>query len=270
MDFEGTSAGVDVVKEALSAARVSWPTLQFVEHEFRAYLKQVGSDTVAIGANGIDLALACACARGDAVALSIFEGLYVRNIDLFVARLGLSPDQLEELRQLVRVRLFTGGTPRIAHFSGKGPLGAWLRVLCLRIAMDHLKVQPRDLRVDSKVLETLVAGSRPADDADLRRAWEPLLRQVTEETLAELPPREKTILRLHYLEGLNIEAIGTIYGVHRATVARWLLAIRARVLNKIRERLAIQMPATTSEFRGVFAALQSELHVSLSRVLAAR
>src|SRR5437667_270564 len=55
----------------------------------------------------------------------------------------------------------------------------------------------------------------------------------------QLAPRERALLRLHFVNGLNIEAIGTAYGVHRATVARWLVAIRRDLLDQTRELLTM-------------------------------
>jgi RNA polymerase sigma-70 factor (ECF subfamily) len=72
---------------------------------------------------------------------------------------------------------------------------------------------------------------------------------------------------MHYVDGLNIEAIGAVYHVHRATVARWLIAIRAEVLNGLRERFALAPKATSSDFRSYYSALRDELHLSISRVL---
>jgi RNA polymerase sigma-70 factor (ECF subfamily) len=259
----------NAVGRALALARASWPTVSAPEAVFTAYLEQIGALPEAVETYGADLALACACASGDEDALSIFERLHISLIPFHVTRLQLSAESIEELQQLIRVKLFTGSPPRILRYSGKGPLGAWLRILSIRLAIDELKAQPRESQLDAKTLESFVVGTTGAEDRAVKIIWQPRLREAIEASLAELPTREKTVLRLHYIEGLNIEAIGTMYQVHRATVARWLLAIRASVLDKIRERLSITLPSTTSEIRSGFAELESELHVSISRVLGA-
>ena len=41
--------------------------------------------------------------------------------------------------------------------------------------------------------------------------------QALESSIASLSERDRAILKFHFVEGMNIEALGTIYGVHRAT-----------------------------------------------------
>jgi RNA polymerase sigma-70 factor (ECF subfamily) len=252
---------------ALSQGRGRWDGLAVSEAAFHAFVARVGADDTALRGHGADLVLACACAANDAAGLARFERTFVPEIDFYVASLRLPPEVVDELKQLVRVKLFTGPAPRIWQYSGKGPLGAWVRIVALRLAMDELEARPREAATDPRAVDALVSPTSAADHAVLREAWEPRLRASIEEGLARLPGKEKTILRLHYVEGLNIDAIGAIYEVHRATVARWLLAIRATLLREIRENLSVELPGRTSELRTLFQSLQSEIGISISRVL---
>ncbi len=59
-----------------------------------------------------------------------------------------------------------------------------------------------------------------------------------EAALATLSSRERNVLRLHILDGLNIEQIGTLYKAHRATVARWIAASRKKIDEGTRRALA--------------------------------
>ncbi|WP_395812894.1 sigma factor-like helix-turn-helix DNA-binding protein [Archangium minus] len=67
---------------------------------------------------------------------------------------------------------------------------------------------------------------------------ETVLTQVLAEALAALPSRERTVLRLHLVEGLSLERIGTVYRTHKSTVSRWLARAREEVLAGTRSRLA--------------------------------
>jgi RNA polymerase sigma-70 factor, ECF subfamily len=257
----------DAIRNALIVARRQWPHLDVSEDAFAKHVANVGALADALESHGADLVLACACAAGDERALSLFDQVHVSCVPLHVTRFQLSAERLDELQQLVRVKLFTGPSPRIMRYSGKGPLGAWLRIVSIRLAMDELQVGPLDRGIDPGAIDSLLARAASAETQTARMVWQPPLQNAIEDSLAELPSKEKTVLRLHYVEGLNIDAIGTMYHVHRATVARWLLGIRARVLARVREKLAITLPSTTSEMRGAFADLEGNLHVSLSRVL---
>jgi RNA polymerase sigma-70 factor (ECF subfamily) len=75
---------------------------------------------------------------------------------------------------------------------------------------------------------------------------------------------------MHFVDGLNIDEIGCVYRVHRATVARRLVAIRRRVLDNLRTELSLTLPATTSEFRSVLALIRGDLDLSLRHLFASR
>src|SRR5262249_44742648 len=72
-----------------------------------------------------DLCLAFACSRGDRVALGTFEREQMREVAAYVGR-RRNPDLASEVQQLVRERVLTpsesGDPPRIASYTGRGPL----------------------------------------------------------------------------------------------------------------------------------------------------
>lgn len=63
--------------------------------------------------------------------------------------------------------------------------------------------------------------------------------------------------------------IGRIYHVHRATVARWLVAIRGRVFDDLRGRVALNWGTSTNDLRSLVRILRDEIHVSARRILTA-
>jgi RNA polymerase sigma-70 factor, ECF subfamily len=75
------------------------------------------------------------------------------------------------------------------------------------------------------------------------------------------------LLRYNVLEGLNIEEIGKIYGVHRATVARWITAARESILGRTRDELERRFGITAVEIDSIVRLVQSRLDVSMERVL---
>jgi RNA polymerase sigma-70 factor (ECF subfamily) len=102
----------------------------------------------------------------------------------------------------------------------------------------------------------------------LKKVYRERLMSGLEESLALLEARDRTLLRLHVVDNLGIDAIARIYRVHRATAARWLIAIRGRIFELLRERLAVRFDISTAELRSVVKLLRSEIHLSAQRVLA--
>jgi RNA polymerase sigma-70 factor (ECF subfamily) len=72
------------------------------------------------------------------------------------------------------------------------------------------------------------------------------------------------------MDDLNIEAIGRVFRVHRATVARWLVTIRTRLFEHVRQRMGIAPGQSSAELRSLFAMVRSDLRVSIERLLASR
>ena len=72
---------------------------------------------------------------------------------------------------------------------------------------------------------TPIADSAPEGKLD-RARWLSCLEHGLAHALERLSPRERNVLRMHYGHALSIDAIGRVYGVHRATVARWLSTAR--------------------------------------------
>jgi RNA polymerase sigma-70 factor (ECF subfamily) len=259
---------LEAARDALVRAAEEWGLVAAGASSFRKYLAKIDATSKAVEAHGPDLALAFMCSLGDQRALAVFEREHLSAIPDYVARLHLSEDLLQELLQILRVSLFTGPSPRIHRYSGKGPLGAWLRIVSLRCAFDELKRPLAEAALDSTLLD-LFASAHDVERDVSQAEWRARLHDAVEASLGALTAREKTILRLHYVEGLNVETIGTIYRVHRATVARWILGIRGDVMSALRRTFANKADARSSEIRGLFADLDRQLTFSISRVLRA-
>src|SRR6185312_1867471 len=87
--------------------------------------------------------------------------------------------------------------------------------------------------------------------------------RALQDAFGSLDERERNLLRLHFLDGLGIDGLAPVFGVHRATVARWLAAARERlqdtVLALLRERLAVG----ERELESLARLVRSDLEISL-------
>src|SRR5205085_8363572 len=116
-----------------------------------------------------------------------------------------------------------------------GALGPWLRAAAARTAIDLMRTR-RELPADPAALAD-VASFDPLL-AQLKLRYREEFRGAFREAAAGLVDREVTILRYKFVENLSIDEIGIIYGVHRATVARWIAAIREALFDGTRKQLA--------------------------------
>ncbi|MBI5481701.1 MAG: transcriptional regulator, partial [Deltaproteobacteria bacterium] len=118
--------------------------------------------------------------------------------------------------------------------------------------------------------DTAPALRSPAPDPEvdyLKTRYGEEFRAAFRATLGALSQDERNLLKLHYLDGLNIDEIGVAYRVHRATVARWLAQARERILGETRRRLAERLDAGSKDVDSVLALVRSQLDISIYNVL---
>ena len=253
---------------ALAAGRAAWPTVKLEERDLAAFLASGGIPEQAIRQHGADLCLAAACVARIPEALACFDARFLSRVDRYLGRMRLPPDFVDEIRQQLRIRMI-GPEARIGRYSGIAALDRWLRLACVRLALDAIDAEARRRQPDgaSELLERVATADNPELNAihsrhahvvqdELRRAFE------------RLSPRDKTLLRLHFVEGLNIESIGEIYRVHRASAARWIASIRSRLLEEVRQHVQLKIGSTPSEAASLVQHVHQKLALSVSRLLA--
>ncbi len=258
--------------EALAAAdragRTAWPGVTLSRERFTAHASALGARPEDLAAHGADLFLAGACADGDPTALDRFEAEILPILDAHLEGMRLGPATADEVRQSLRVLLFTGPAMQIVTYSARGHLISWLRTVATRVALKVLRqADRRSERLAGEVVDRLLASSADPELHALRAQVGAAFQRALEESLAALAPRARSVLRLHYVCGLNIDAIGRLFEVHRATVARWLSATRTVILSNLRDRLRPDGRPTSSEFESLSAALRDDLHISVDRLL---
>jgi RNA polymerase sigma-70 factor (ECF subfamily) len=261
----------DGLETLLAAGQAAWPEVKLDGQRFAAHVRARLSDEQLARAHASDLYLACACLAGDAAALAALEACYISQVGSFISRIDSSKSFVDEVAQILRQRLLLarpGQLPRLAEYSGQGALASWLRVAAVRLAID-LK---RGCRAGEVHLEepaaSVLAASSPDPVAELARArYAVQFRQAFAEALGSLDGRARTLLKLHFLDGLNIDKIGQLYSVHRATAARWLADIRASLADEVQSRLERRLRLRAGEFGSLLGVVRSQMNVTLSRIL---
>lgn len=168
-------------------------------------------------------ATVAAARRGDLDALG---RLYVTHADGLLAtafRLLLSREDAEDVVH----DLFVGLPEALRRYEERGALDAWLRRVCVRLALSRLR-SPERRGVGIENAATFAA-----------RSSDPALRTDLAAALAALTPALRAVLVLKEVEGYSHAEIGEMIGISRAAsevrLHRALRALR-RTLNDWEER----------------------------------
>lgn len=181
-----------------------------------------------------DVALAWACAAGDERAARHFEARYVPQARRALTKLGFEGTLQDDVVSWLRGELF--GRDRGSLFmgySGKSPLEGWLRAIVVNEAMRKQKQRGRDVTPEA-------AAEIPVPEARLnalRGAYGKEFTAAIKESFAALTVEQRNLLRQSFLDGLSIDALARLYGVHRATVARRIVAAKEALSSGVKARL---------------------------------
>jgi len=268
------------IESALSmldqAGRAAWPTIPldeeaFVSHVADSVRAQPDVEEALAALHGTDLFLSCACARGIPLALAEFDRVHLSNVPAWVKRIDSSPAFADEVVQAMREMFLIparGGKSRIGEYSGRGALSNWVRVVAVRTALRIHREQRRTLSSIEVERHSELAGTVDPELDYLKIRYRGAYEEALKAALASLPDRDALLLKLHYLDGLSIDRIGVLYGIHRSTVARWRTRIRQSVLESTREQLQRRISLTQSEFDSIVRLVRSQLAVSIRTALA--
>jgi RNA polymerase sigma-70 factor, ECF subfamily len=213
-----------------------------------------------------DLYLACACATGVPGALEAFDRRFLGNdLDRALSRISTAGPVVEEVRQQLRVKLFVGerGRPgKITDYTGRGPLGGWVRVAAVRTALNLVTRQGPDTPATEEG-EPLLGVADPETEY-LKTQHRAEFEQAFRLALTTLSIEQRQLLRLHYVDGLTLAQIGRLRQVHESTISRRLLAARDQLLGETRRALSTQLHLGQAEVDSLMGRVMSRADVTLS------
>lgn len=254
-------------------ARTSWPSVglrpeAFVRHVAERLPGEADVEASLRALHASDLYLAFACASGDRRALASFDRVFLSQVRSYVAKLDSSASFADEVKQQLREKLLVPaqGRPRILDYTGRGPLGGWLRVAAIRTGRNLLR-SAKGAPVASDDVDQIRTAKPDPELGYLKQRYARELRDAFEATLARLGPRERNVLRLYFLEAMSSNAIATMYDVSGATVRLWIKQWREAILDETRKRLAARLRMDSRELDSVMGLVQSQLDLTVSRLL---
>jgi RNA polymerase sigma-70 factor (ECF subfamily) len=245
----------------------------FAKHLARA-IKIGGAGPSAISALAIeDLFLACACLAGTEGAAAAFSARHGATMRGTIARIVRGADNGEVEQQLTAALLVgsAAGPAKIGSYLGKAPLDRWLGVAAQREALMWLRENRTEARArEGAAAEPAPNGNTHLEMAFLKDRYRGAFEQALKESLARLPERQRTLLRLHIVNGVRLEKIGQMFAVSQPTASRWLAAARETLLGDIKATLGTRLGASSQELASLAGMVASRLDLSLSMLLRSR
>ena len=200
----------------------------------------------------------------DPECLAAFDTVHLSRVSEYLARTKPDGSFLDDVRQTLREKLFVSDGCKITEYSGRGPLGGWVRVLAVRTAIDLRRGR-------GERLPDLQAESPSAIDPELgylAERYRGEVEQALRDALAGLDGEQRTLLRMHFVDAVTLDELARLRNVHRATVARHLVAARKTILDEIRRQLHERLAISSDEFVSLIRLVRSRLQISVAQLLA--
>ena len=211
--------------------------------------------------------LALACARGDHKAFKCFERMYFDQICPALAKFHLSPYALDEVKQVVRCKLFIDqgdGTP-IVKYAGTGQLAGLVRVAAVRAALNHLEKHANQREVLSSTSHRL--DNRDPELLLLKKSERAAFKALFREAVEQLSYEQRALIRLKFVKNLSIDEIATLQRVHRATAARRVQRAHKQLVATTQRLIVDRWQLSESEMLSMGTLIESQLSLSLARLL---
>lgn len=267
----GSRIDPHALAEAHAAACAAWPRVVVPQATFSAWIEaRLGDDEPLEALRTADLYLACACAAGDPHAIALFEQHMLSEVDRALHKLSIPATAIDDTKQVLRRRFFVaenGKEPRIVDYAGRGNLKSWVRAAAVRAALRVVRRPKGQVDVESAVMRAVPAQGDDLELDYLKRRYQSEFEEALRESFAALPTRDRNVVRYYFGEGLTIDALGVLYGVHRATAARWVKRTTDALLTKARAVLTARLGAKKSEISSIVRLLESQLDVAVRAVL---
>ena len=148
-----------------------------------------------------------------------------------VFRLVQHPEDARELSQDVFLRAYQ----RLHQFRGESSLATWLGRIAFHVATRHLQ-RKRVPLVESEDEEGASVVEQVGDDFDLAAACADaeLMARMGKE-LEALPPLQRTVMTLYYLDELGLSEIEQITGMPQGTIKSNLFRARLRLRDRLED-----------------------------------
>ncbi len=142
-----------------------------------------------------ELWLCAGCLQGDERFMAVFERTYMPKTRGLLGKLGIEESLRDELIQELRSALLVPKPTRaakLASYSGRGSLSAWLKVVITRAALRRKRRASPQRRADSLLVEQLGDGTDDAELEQIRTKYKQDFEQAVEWAFRQLRSDQRT------------------------------------------------------------------------------
>jgi len=140
----------------------------------------------------------------DPVYRSVRHTLLVKNV-------YFNQDDLEDLHNTVFLNLFENQCKKLRQFKGKNgcSLGTWIRIISVRIVLNHIRKKGLDSITGQKNRIPLedIPELNLTDSMALAEIEKAEKQQSIKDGIRKLPPRDRLFLMLHYENGYSLKDV---------------------------------------------------------------
>jgi RNA polymerase sigma-70 factor len=256
-----------------------WPELPLSFESFLGHVQQhlpALADVDAAQICAEDLFLVAACLARVPGAVDQFVGSTWPPLERHLRRKEPDPQRLAEMKQALLVRLLVPdpgkGAPRIADYTGRGPLLVWLRMAATRLLFNARRDEQRLSGLGDSYANKAAAGD--AELSFMRGHYAEEYALALREALAALSQEDRLLLQMSYHEQLTSQQIAVVFKTSKATANRRVAAARDALADHLRRRLQARLELSQTgleQMMGLFSsslspALASELRRGLADV----
>jgi RNA polymerase sigma-70 factor, ECF subfamily len=261
---------IALARARYAEGKAAWPDIELLQAAWREHLlthvaRASGASAHVAALHAADFYLATALVHGDRAAVLAFDKLYIARVREYVFKVSVERHVVDEIAQQLRETLLVGSgeqTCKIADYTGKGALGGWVRVAAVRLALNSKRVKQQ-----AEVSEDVVALGRDPELAYVHAHSEHAFKAAFQAVLATLPIEQRTLLRLHYLQGLTLDQIATMLGGSRSTLGRHLQDARAEILQQTSASLRRDHGFSATAVQSLVRKASSQMQLTFSKLL---
>jgi RNA polymerase sigma-70 factor (ECF subfamily) len=196
--------------------------------------------SITLGRIGVqtDAALIARCQRADVAAFNEIVARYKGKIYSYILRMTGNAEDAEDLTQEVFVKMYTS----IHSFRAEASLSTWLFRIAGNLCVDAFrrkKIRPTALSLDAGLGEDENEGLEVCDNelAPERLLHRKELAGRIEAAIASLPPKLRSAIVLHDVEGMSYEEISAVENIPLGTVKSRIFNGRVALRESLRPYL---------------------------------
>jgi RNA polymerase sigma-70 factor (ECF subfamily) len=178
--------------------------------------------------------------------------------------------EVSELVQRVRTRLLVapkGHQAKIGTYDGRGRLNSWLWTAVRLEWLQAKRGLASAATDDLDVLRKMVHGEASPEHRARTGRETKFVTESLKEALLRLEPKERTLLRMRFVDGVSAEDLGRLFQVHRTTAQRWIEGAQRKILHHMRSTLATRAKLPRDEVDALVREVAESISLRLSQVL---